>query len=38
MLEPGIVKALLGRQPGPPWPEAGGAVTSLVHFSDTASR
>ena len=32
MLKPRIVKALLRRQPGPPWPAAGGAVTSFVHF------
>jgi hypothetical protein len=38
VLEPGIVKALLGRQPGPPWPEAGSAVSSVVHFSDAAWR
>ena len=36
VFEPGIVKALLGRQSDPPGPEVGGAVTSVVHFSDTA--
>ena len=36
VFEPGIVKALLGRQSNPPGPEVGGAVASVVHFSDAA--
>ena len=38
VFEPGVVETLLGRQPGPGWPRTGSAVTSVVHFSDTAGR